>query len=138
MITKQISMRKTAGIIYLIFGLFAMGGKSFAQKEIFLKQIEFKLDHVSEIEYENEYFMTINLNKGTVYKFKITNHVDSYVGEAILQLMDADNLVMTNVLGDKYYPVVTFKCNKTGFYDILIRFKNNKIGNSVVDLMMVQ
>jgi hypothetical protein len=131
-------MRKTAGIIYLIFGLFTLGGKSFAQKEIFLKQIEFKLDHISEIEYENEYFMTINLNKGTVYKFKITNHMDSYAGEAILKLMDADNLVMTNVIGDKYYPVVTFKCNKTGFYDILIRFKNNKIGNSVIDLVMVQ
>ena len=138
MITKQLSMRKTAIIIFLIFGLFVMGRKSYAQKEIFLKQIEFKLDHISEIEYENEYFMTINLNKGTVYKFKITNHLESFAGEAVLQLLDADNLIMTNVVGDKYYPVVTFKCNKTGYYDILIRFKDNKIGNSVVDLVMVQ
>ncbi len=114
-------MKSTAIIVYMIFGLFVLGKSTFAQKEIFLKQIEFKLDHISDNEYENEYFMTINLNKGTNYKFKITNHLENFAGEAVLQLMDGDNLVMTNVLGDKYFNAVTFKCNKSGYYDILIR-----------------
>ena len=34
--------------------------KSQAQKEIFIKQVDFKLDHVSDIDYENEYFVTLS------------------------------------------------------------------------------
>jgi hypothetical protein len=110
----------------------------FAQKEIFLKQIDFKLDQVSDIDYENEYFLTLKLNKGTKYLFKTTNHVDGYVGQAVIELMDADVLIMTNTLNEKYFESVSFVCNKTGFYDVLIRFKDNKLGNSVVDVIMLQ
>jgi hypothetical protein len=108
------------------------------QKEIFLKQLEFKLDKISARDYENEYFMTIKLNKGTTYKFKISNHLDNYAGKAILELLDADNLVLTNSIGEKYFETLGFVCNKTAFYDILIKFKDKKPGNSVVDIMMVQ
>ena len=52
--------------------------------------------------------------------------------------MDADNLVLTNVLGDKYFKNITFACNKTGFYDLLVKFRDNKLGNSVVDVLMLQ
>jgi hypothetical protein len=52
--------------------------------------------------------------------------------------MDADNLIMTNVLGDKYFSAVTFQCNKTGFYDVLLKFKDNKLGYTFVDVLMVQ
>jgi len=109
-----------------------------AQKEIFIKQVEFRLDAVSDIDYENEYFLTLKLNKGSKYVFRITNHKDSYVGEAIVELMDADNLILTNVFSDKYFPAVTFQCNKTGFYDVLIKFRDNKLGYSVVDILMSQ
>ena len=108
------------------------------QKEIFLKQLEFKLDNVSNQDYENEYFMTIKLNKGTSYKFKITNHRENYAGEAVLELLDADNLILTNSVGSKYFETVGFVCNKTSFYDILIKFKDKKPGNSVVDITMLQ
>ena len=108
------------------------------QKEIFLKQLEFKLDNVSDQDYENEYFMTIKLNKGTSYKFKITNHRENYAGEAVLELLDADNLILTNSVGSKYFETVGFVCNKTSFYDILIKFKDKKPGNSVVDITMLQ
>jgi hypothetical protein len=107
-----------------------------AQKEIFLKQIEFKLDKISDIDYENEYFMTMKLNKGTKYIFKITNHRDNYVGDAVLELMDADNLIMTNLVEDKYYQTISFQCNKTGFYDVLVKFRDKKLGNSVIDILM--
>jgi len=107
-----------------------------AQKEIFLKQIEFKLDKISDIDYENEYFMTMKLNKGSKYMFRITNHRDNYVGEAVLELMDADNLIMTNLLEDKYFQTVSFQCNKTGFYDVLVKFRDKKLGSSVIDILM--
>jgi hypothetical protein len=110
----------------------------FAQKEIFIKLIEFRLDAISEHDYENEYFMTIKFNKGSTYKFKVTNHLDNYAGEAVFELLDADKLVLTNVMEDKYFDSFSFACNKTGFYDILIRFKDNKPGNSVVEIKLIQ
>jgi hypothetical protein len=108
------------------------------QKEIFLKQVDFKLDKVSTKDYENEYFMTIKLNKGTTYKFKITNHRDNYAGKAIIELLDADNLILTNSIGEKYFDAIGFVCNKTAFYDILIKYKDKKPGYSVVDIVLVQ
>ena len=111
---------------------------TFAQKEVFIKQIEFKLNQISDIDYENEYFMTLKLNKGTKYIFKITNGIDNYTGQAVLELMDADNLIMTNIYGEKYFTNVSFECNKTSFYDLLIKFKDNKLGNTVIDIVMVR
>ena len=59
----------------MLTGLFLCGFLH-AQKEIFLRQIEFKLDFYSDIEYENEYFMTMQLNKGSEYLFKIIINSD--------------------------------------------------------------
>lgn len=112
--------------------------KIFAQSDIFIKQIEFKLDFISDVDYENEYFMTIKLNKGIKYKFKVSNHIDDYAGEAIIELLDADKLVVTNIIQDKYYEQFGFHCNKTGFYDILIKFKDKKVGHSTLDIFMIQ
>jgi hypothetical protein len=109
-----------------------------AQRELFIKQIDFKLDRISDIDYENEYFLTMKLNKGSLYKFKIINHIDGYPGEAVVELLDADNLVLTNVLAEKYFEAVQFQCNKTAFYDILIKFRNKKTGNSQIEIYMVQ
>jgi len=109
-----------------------------AQKEIFIKLIEFRLDQISEKDYENEYFMTIKFNKGSTYKIKVTNHLENYAGEAVFELLDADKLILTNLVGEKYYEIFSFVCNKTGFYDILIRFKDNKLGNSVIDIKLLQ
>lgn len=126
-------------IVLLLCMLASVTGSTYAQqKEIFLKQIEFKLDNFSPEEYENEYFMTIKLNKGTSYKFKITNHRDNYAGKAVFELLDADNLILTNAMGDKYFETFGFVCNKTAFYDILIKFQDKKPGNSVVDITMLQ
>ena len=54
--------------LFILIAFLSIGsGKICAQqKEIFLKQIEFKLSKVSDKDYENEYFMTIKLNKGTI------------------------------------------------------------------------
>jgi hypothetical protein len=125
----------------LMFVLLCFAGISrnaFSQKEIFIKQIEFKLERISDIDYENEYFVTLKFNKGTKYIFRITNYLDNAVGQAVVELMDADVLILTNIYEDKYYENTSFVCNKTGFYDLLVKFKDNKFGNSVVDVLMVQ
>jgi hypothetical protein len=126
--------------IFAILVLLLLGSENAfnQQKEIFIKQLEFKLSQVSDKDYDNEYFMTLKLNKGTSYKFKITNHRDNYAGLAIFELLDADNLILTNLLGDKYFETFNFVCNKTAFYDILIKFKDKKPGYSVVDIVMLQ
>ena len=129
---------KTYRLLLMAIFLISLTHKLAAQKEIFIKQIDFRLDKVSDIDYENEYFMTLKLNKGSNYVFRITNKKDVNPGEAILELMDADNLIMTNILGDKYFSAVTFQCNKTGFYDVLIKFKDNKLGYTIVDVLMNQ
>lgn len=126
-------------IILVGFVLIFSGLKASAQKEIFIKRIEFKLDVISDIEYENEQFITLKFSKGAKYVFRIQNHIEDYKGEAVMKLLDADQLVMTNLLGeDKYIPALGFQCNKTGFYDILITFRDNHLGNSIIDILMVQ
>jgi hypothetical protein len=126
-------------IIFVVFLLlFGLHSTFPQQKEIFVKQMEFKLDHVSDKDYENEYFMTIKFNKGTSYKFKILNHRDNYAGIAVFELMDAGNLILTNSIGEKYFETLGFVCNKTAFYDVLIKYKDNKPGNSVIDVTMLQ
>jgi hypothetical protein len=58
-------MKHTVFYTFVILLFFHNGSASAQQKEIFIKQLEFKLDNVSDKDYENEYFMTIKLNKGT-------------------------------------------------------------------------
>jgi hypothetical protein len=112
--------------------------KTYAQKEILIKQIEFDLEVVSDIDYENEYFLTLKLNKGSNYIFTITNNINDRAGDAIVELLDADNLILTNSLGEKYFNKVSFECNKTGFYDVLVRFKDNQLGYCNVDVTLLQ
>jgi hypothetical protein len=127
-------------LLYLVFVLpLAHAGNAAAQqKDIFIKQLEFKLDHVSSQPEENEYFVTLKFTKGTVYKFKIMNHRDNYAGNAVIEVTEADNLVLTNVLNDKYFDALNFVCNKTGFYDILIHYQDKKPGYSMIDISMAQ
>jgi hypothetical protein len=130
-------MRRITFVIALLSTFFGMA-TAYGQKEIFIKQIEFKLTHVSDVDYENEYFLTMKLNKGSTYKFKIINHRDNFAGNAVIELMDANTLILTNQLNDKYYETVSFVCNKTAFYDILVRFKDKRLGNSLIDVLLVQ
>jgi hypothetical protein len=131
-------MKKKRILFYIFFGLSLFVNKSFAQKDIFFKQIEFKLEELSKNSYENEYFITLNLNKGTTYKFVVANNNIKYPGKAIIQILDGNNLVGTNLTSSNYYDKFQFKCNKTGFYDILIKFEEGQLGDSVIDIFMVQ
>lgn len=131
-------MQKLLNFLLIAFILICCNSLVYGQKEIFLKQVTWKLEYLSENSYENEYFMTMKFNKGESYRFKITNHMDNFAGEAVIEVLDADKLVLTNNVGDKYYDVVNLVCNKTGFYDVLIRFKDNKLGNSIIHIFLLQ
>ena len=130
-------MRRITFIVALISAFFGCSS-AYGQKEIFIKQIAFKLANVSDVDYENEYFLTMKFNKGSTYKFKVINHLDNYAGQAILELMDAKTLIITNQFNEKYFEVFNFVCNKTAFYDILVRFKDKRPGNSLIDILLVQ
>jgi hypothetical protein len=130
-------MRRMTFVVALL-SAFIGAISAYGQKEIFIKQIEFKLTNVSDVDYENEYFLTMKLNKGSTYKFKIFNHRDNYAGMAVIELMDANTLILTNQLNEKYFENLSFVCNKTAFYDILVRFIDKKPGNSLIDILLVQ
>lgn len=131
-------MKNFSKILFIFLLSLKIHSSLFAQENVFLKQVEFKLDFISENEYENEYFLTLKFTKGVKYTFKVNNHIEDYAGEAVVNLLDGDNLVMTNSISGKYYEQFAFMCNKTGFYDILIRFKDKKLGHSTLDIYMTQ
>ncbi|MFO7938831.1 MAG: hypothetical protein R6U66_03675 [Bacteroidales bacterium] len=127
-------------IVLLMFlaGFFFAANTANAQKEIFIKEFEFELTRISKNQYENEYFVTLTLNKNSMYKFTILNHIGDFPGDAIVQILENDKVIATNKVQDKYYEQFMFQCNKTGFYDILIHFEENKKGSSLIKLFLVK
>ena len=124
--------------ITLILALFLFLPSLMAQKEVFLRKIDFELSKISPNDYENEFFLTLQFNKGSIYKFKVLNAIGGAQGKAVVEIFDGSKLVGTNNIGDKYFDQFAFQCNKTGFYDIILKFKDNQLGNSAVNIYMVQ
>ena len=131
-------MKKLNYFFIILIVILLTGKISYSQKEIFIKEFQFELKKPSANQYVNEYFLTITLNKNSLYKFTVLNHIGDFPGNAIVQILDGSQMVATNSMGDKYYEKFMFKCTKTGFYDILINFKDNKTGSSLIKLFLVQ
>ncbi len=124
--------------MFISFILHLFTSEALAQKEIFIKEFHFELKKISDNQYENEYFLTLTLNKNSLYKFTVLNHIGDFPGVAIVEILENDKVVATNYLNGKYYEKFMFKCTKTGFYDILIHFEDNKFGSSLIKLFLVQ
>lgn len=131
-------MRKTLNTLFIIVLLLFVYTSSFAQKDIFIKEFQFELKKKSANQYENEYFLTITLNKNSLYKFTVLNHIGDFPGVAVVQILENDRVVASNYVNGKYYEKFMFKCTKTGFYDILINFEDNQLGSSLIKLFLVQ
>lgn len=131
-------MKKTLYTLFIVVLLQFVYTYSFAQKDIFIKEFQFELKKKSANQYENEYFLTITLNKNSLYKFTVLNHIGDFPGVAIVQILENDRVVASNYVNGKYYEKFMFKCTKTGFYDILINFEDNKLGSSLIKLFLVQ
>ena len=125
-------------LLLLVVGLISVGNNVFAQKDIFIKEFQFQLKKISANQYENEYFITITLNKNSLYKFTVLNHIGDFPGKAVVEILENDKVVATNFVNGGYYEKFMFKCTKTGFYDILIHFEGNKTGSSLIKLFLVQ
>lgn len=123
--------------LFIIFMLLPIRSLK-AQNEIFLRKIEYELTKLSKNPEDNEFFLTLEFNKGNKYKFNIMNQVNGKGGDAIVELHDGEKLVGTNTAGEKYFGSFMFQCNKTGFYDVIIKFKNQTFGSSVIDLSMLK
>ncbi|MCG8411716.1 MAG: hypothetical protein MI739_10580 [Bacteroidales bacterium] len=131
-------MRKILFLVFASISILLLSNISFAQKDVFLKEYKFELKKVSENQYENEYFLTLTLNKNSIYKFTILNHIGDFPGDAVVEVLENDKVVATNAMGEKYFDKFMFKCTKTGFYDILIHYKDNKTGSSLIKLFLMQ
>ena len=131
-------MRKILFLVFASISILLLSNMSFAQKDVFLKEYKFELKKVSENQYENEYFLTLTLNKNSIYKFTILNHIGDFPGDAVVEVLENDKVVATNAMGEKYFDKFMFKCTKTGFYDILIHYKDNKTGSSLIKLFLMQ
>lgn len=131
-------MKKLVFLLFVIVLVQLVSMEAFAQKDIFIKEFQFELKKISDNQYENEYFLTITLNKNSLYKFTVLNHIGDFPGNAIIEILENDKVVATNNVGEKYYEKFLFKCTKTGFYDILIHFDDNKKGSSLIKLFLVQ
>ncbi|NOQ23985.1 MAG: hypothetical protein GQ564_01370 [Bacteroidales bacterium] len=128
-------------ILYLFFTFLlvqVVSKSSVAQKDIFIKEFQFELKKINANQYENEYFLTITLSKNSLYKFVVLNHIGDFPGVAVVEILDNDKVVASNYVNGKYYEKFMFKCTKTGFYDILIHFNDNKLGSSLIKLFLVQ
>ncbi|MBN1116993.1 MAG: hypothetical protein JXA77_07310 [Bacteroidales bacterium] len=131
-------MKVFRAFVFISFIVFVLPEIKAQQKEVFIKQINFELSVISDIDYENEYFVTMKFNKGSKYIFKIVNKINDKPGLALLEILDADTRVLTNMLGDKYFENIVFQCNKTGFYDVLLTFRDEQVGHCQIDILMVQ
>jgi len=72
------------------------------------------------------------LSKNVVYRFSICTAPNSE-GEAVLQLLDENNLIGSTFISatGKDFPYFDFKCQKTGVYHVFISFKEGKEGEGV-------
>ena len=131
-------MKKVIILFITILSLQLVCTNSYAQKDIFIKEFRFELKKIHANQYENEYFLTITLNKNSLYKFTVLNHIGDFPGSAVVEMLDNDKVLAANYVNGKYYEKFMFKCTKTGFYDILIHFDDNKLGSSLIKLFLVQ
>ena len=130
-------MRKFVTILFTIF-LACLFTNTYAQKDIFIKEFHFELKRKSKNQYENEYFVSVTLNKNSLYKFTMLNHIGDFPGDVVVEILENDKVIATNIVNDKYYEQFAFKCTKTGFYDVLMHYKDDKLGSSLVKLFLVQ
>lgn len=83
--------------------------------------------------------LSLVLSKNVKYRLTICNSRD-YEGEAILDLFDNNRLLISTyvVATGKDYPSIDFKCQKTGVYHLVVRFKEGKEGLAVAMLSYVE
>ncbi len=78
------------------------------------------------------YRSSLALRKGVVYRFSICNG-DNSEGEAVLRLYDQANLLLSTFYPEtgKEYKSISFACQKSAAYTVVISFKEGKKGDAI-------
>jgi hypothetical protein len=130
-------MRTRLYLCFIIMLLIVPARVIIAQNETFLRKFEFELSKIGKNAEDNQFYLTLEFYKGNKYKFNIENYVNGKGGAAIVEIHDGEKLVGTNASGEKYFSSFLFQCSKTSFYQVIIKFKNQSAGSSVIDMSIV-
>ena len=98
----------------------------------YLKDFVVKLDAAPPNQKPPVFRTSLALRKGVIYRFTICNG-DYSEGEAVLRLYDQANLLLSTFYPEtgKEYKSISFSCQKSAAYTIIISFKEGKKGDAI-------
>jgi len=105
----------------------------------YLKDFVVKLDAAPRNQKPPVFRTSLALRKGVIYRFSICNG-DFSEGEAVLRLYDEANLLLSTYYPEtgKEYKSISFLCQKSAAYTVIISFKDGKKGNAIGILSYVK
>jgi hypothetical protein len=98
----------------------------------YLKDFVVKLDAAPPNQKPPVFRTSLALRKGVIYRFSICNS-DYSEGEAVLRLYDQANMLLSTFYPEtgKEYKSISFACQKSAAYTIVISFKEGKKGEAI-------
>lgn len=98
----------------------------------YLKDFVVKLDAAPPDQKPPVFRSALALRKGVIYRFSICNG-DFSEGEAVLRLYDQSNLLLSTFYPEtgKEYKSISFTCQKSAAYTVVISFKEGKKGEAI-------
>jgi hypothetical protein len=98
----------------------------------YLKDFEVKLEAAPPNQKPPVFRTSLALRKGVIYRFTVCNG-DYSEGEAVLRLYDQANLLLSTFYPEtgKEYKSISFSCQKSAAYTIVISFKEGKKGDAI-------
>jgi hypothetical protein len=98
----------------------------------YLKDFVVKLDAAAPNQKPPVYRTSLALRKGVIYRFSICND-DYSEGQAVLRLYDQANLLLSTFYPEtgKEYKSISFACQKSAAYTVVISFKEGKKGDAI-------
>lgn len=98
----------------------------------YLKDFVVKLEAAPPNQKPPVYRSSLALRKGIIYRFSICNG-DFSEGEAVLRLYDQANLLLSTYYPEtgKEYKSISFACQKSAAYTVVISFKEGKKGDAI-------
>jgi hypothetical protein len=98
----------------------------------YLKDFVVKLEAAALNQKPPVFRTSLALRKGVIYRFSICNG-DFSEGEAVLRLYDQANLLLSTFYPEtgKEYKSISFACQKSAAYTVVISFKDGKKGEAI-------
>ena len=96
---------------------------------IYLKEFVVDLPKGDKGERPPMYRQAVILRGNNIYRFNVCNDK----GKAVLRIYDSSNMLLSSFdqKTNKEYNPINFLCRKTGQYNIIITFQDNKAGEAI-------